>query len=68
MNLETWKRWGRFAVLGKNDPASRHDHLIAKEAEVLAFIKTGPWMLEQERIPLLDVEKAINSAFSVREN
>jgi hypothetical protein len=68
MDLETWKRWGRFAVLGKNDPASRHDHLTAKEAEVLAFVKTGPWMLEQERIPLLDVEKAINSAFSVREN
>jgi hypothetical protein len=63
MNNETWNRWKRFAVAGKKDPAAPYDHLTAEEMEALTAVKAGPWMLEQERIPLRDVDSAIKQAF-----
>lgn len=63
MDDETWKCWNRFAVLGRRDPGARYDHLTVDEAEALTSVAAGPWMLEQERIPVEDVEKAINQAF-----
>jgi hypothetical protein len=64
MDDETWRGWSRFAVPGKSDPGARFDHLTASEAEALTSVAAGSWMLEQERIPLQDVERAINQAFS----
>jgi len=64
MDRETWKRCNRFAVSGKMDAGARYDHLTAEETEVLAAVMAGSWMLEQERIPLQDAEKAIREAFA----
>jgi len=63
MDDETWKCWKQFAVPGKMDPGARYDHLTANEAEALAAVMAGSWMLEQERIPLQDVENAIQNIF-----
>jgi hypothetical protein len=63
MDNETWKRWNRYAVPGKQDPSARFDHLTADETEALAFVMAGSRMLEQERIPLQDAEQAIRKAF-----
>jgi hypothetical protein len=64
MDDETWRDWSRFAVPGRSDPGARFDHLTASEAEALTSVAAGSWMLEQERIPLQDVERAIMQAFS----
>jgi hypothetical protein len=63
MDDQTWRRWSRFAVPGKSDTGARFDHLTASEAEALTSVAAGSWMLEQERIPLQDVERAIMQAF-----
>lgn len=63
MDDETWRRWNRFAVPGKSDPGARFDHLTAGEAEALTSVAAGSWMLEQERIPLQDAERAIMQVF-----
>lgn len=63
MDNETWKRWNRYAVPGRQDPGACFDHLTADETEALAVVMAGSWMLEQERIPLLDAEQAIRKAF-----
>lgn len=63
MDDETWKRWSRFAVPGRMDPSARYDYLTANEAEALTYVAAGSRMLEQERIPVQDVEIAINQAF-----
>jgi len=34
------------------------------EREALDAVMAGPWMLEQERIPLSDAERAIRTAFA----
>jgi hypothetical protein len=64
MDDETWRGWSRFAVQGRSDPGARFDHLTAGEAEALTSVAAGSWMLEQERIPLRDVERAIMEAFA----
>ncbi len=64
MDNETWKRWNRFAASGRKDPGARYDHLTAEETEALAAVMAGSWMLEQEKIPLQDAEKAIRKAFA----
>jgi hypothetical protein len=64
MDDETWRVWSRFAVPGKSDPGARFDHLTASEAEALTSVAAGSWMLEQERIPIRDVERAIKQAFA----
>ena len=63
MDKPTWEQWNGFATPGKRDPGARFDHLTALETEALDAIMTGPWMLEQERIPAEAAEKAIQSAF-----
>jgi hypothetical protein len=63
MDNETWKRWNRFAVLGRNDLGARYDHLTAEEREALTALVAGSWMLEQERIPVQEVQIAIERAF-----
>jgi hypothetical protein len=63
MDAETWKRWQMFAVVGKRDPSAQHDNLTAKEEAVLKAVVAGPWMLEQERIPVREAESAIKAAF-----
>jgi len=63
MDHETWKIWKRFAVTGRKDPGARFDHLTANETEALSAVMAGPWMLEQERIPVQEVERAIKRAF-----
>jgi hypothetical protein len=64
MDRETWMHWNQFTVLGKKDPGARHDFLTAEETEGLAAVISGTRMLEQERIPLQDAEKAIKKAFA----
>jgi hypothetical protein len=64
MDNEAWKRWNQYAVLGRQDPGARFDHLTAGETEALVAVMAGSWMLEQERIPLQDAEQAIRKAFS----
>ena len=64
MDHETWKRWNRFAVLGRKDLGARYDHLTPEEREVLAAVMANSLMLEQERIPLQDAENAIKKAFA----
>lgn len=63
MDDETWKCWKQFAVPGKRDPGARYDHLTANETEALAAVMASSWMLEQERIPVQDVENAIQNIF-----
>ena len=63
MDDETWKCWKQFAVPGKRDPGAQYDHLTANETEALALAMAGSRMLEQERIPVRDVENAIQDAF-----
>lgn len=63
MDHETWKCWNRFAVSGRKDPGVRFDHLAANETEVLTAVMAGSLMLEQERIPVDEVERAIKKAF-----
>jgi hypothetical protein len=63
MDHDTWKLWNRFAVAGRKDPGARFDHLTANETEALSAVMAGPWMLEQERIPVQEVERAIKRAF-----
>jgi hypothetical protein len=64
MDAAAWKCWGRFAVAGKRDLAAQHAYLTMEEAAALRAVKAGPWMLEQERIPLEAVERALFDAFA----
>jgi hypothetical protein len=64
MDHETWKRWNRFAVLGRKDLGARYDHLTPAEREALAVVMANSLMLEQEKIPLQDAENAIKKAFA----
>jgi hypothetical protein len=63
MDDRTWAQWNRFAVAGKRDPTAPHRHLTTHELAALNAVRAGPWMLEQERIPLSEAERAINFAF-----
>lgn len=63
MDDETWKRWNRFAVAGRRDLGARCDCLTANEMPALASVVAGAWVLEQERIPIPEVERAIQMAF-----
>lgn len=63
MDDGTWKRWSRFAVAGRRDQGARFDCLTANERQALTSVVAGAWMLEQERIPVQEVERAIQMAF-----
>src|SRR4051812_17864562 len=54
MDDVAWSRWKHLAVPGKRDATARHSHLTAGERAALNAVLAGPWMLEQERIPVFD--------------
>jgi len=64
MDLAAWCRWKHLALPGRRDPAARHPHLTDSERQALEGIVRGPWMLEQERIPLHDAELSLRTALS----
>jgi hypothetical protein len=64
MDATAWSQWKHLAVPGKRDMTTRHTHLTTAERAAFEAVMTGPWMLEQERIPPHDAEHAIRSAFS----
>lgn len=64
MDEAAWGRWKHLAVPGKRDSTAHHTHLTAAERAALKAVLTGPWMLEQERIPLAEADRAILAAFA----
>ena len=48
---------------GKRDTTASLSHLTANEKAALSRVLAGPWMLEQERIPVADAERAVIAAF-----
>jgi hypothetical protein len=63
MDQDAWIRWKHLAVPGKRDSSVRHACLTATERVALSAVLAGPWMLEQERIPPLEAERAVEGAF-----
>jgi hypothetical protein len=63
MDQSAWSRWKPLAVPGKRDSASSFSNLTAGEQGALTEILVGPWMLEQERIPTQEAERAIFAEF-----
>jgi len=68
MDYEAWSRWKHLATLGRRDTTARDTHLEPSERAALKEILTGPWMLEQERIPPGVAAEAIGRAFDVVES
>lgn len=64
MDEAAWSRWKHLAVPGKRDAAAHHGHLLATERAVLNAVVAGPWMLEQERIPPSEAERAVLAALA----
>jgi hypothetical protein len=64
MDETAWSRWKHLAVPGKRDATARHTHLTAAERAALDAVLTGPWMLEQERIPHHEAERTIRCALT----
>jgi hypothetical protein len=64
MDETAWLRWKHLAVPGKRDPTAQHTHLTNEERVAFEAVLEGPWMLEQERIPILDAEQALVSMLS----
>jgi hypothetical protein len=60
----SWHKWGHLATLGRRDLTVQHDHLTETERAALTLVLAGPWMLEQEKIPWLEAERAIHDAIS----
>jgi hypothetical protein len=56
MDETAWVKWKHLAVLGKRDCSVKHTGLTASERAALNGVLAGPWMLEQERIPLAEAE------------
>jgi hypothetical protein len=63
MDRDTWERWGHLAVPGKRDRSAVCDALTQTEAACLSEALRGPWMLEQERIPMAAVERALRATW-----
>jgi hypothetical protein len=63
MDDVAWSTWKHLAVPGKRDASVRHMHLTDGERRAREAVLAGPWMLEQERIPQVDAERALQSAF-----
>jgi hypothetical protein len=63
MDHAAWCSWKHLAVPGKRDFTARFSHLTAPEQAALEAILSGPWMLEQERIPTEDADRAVMMAF-----
>ena len=64
MDDTAWLQWKHLAVSGKRDPTARDTYLTAAERAALVAVRTGPWMLEQERIPVGVAETALRAVFS----
>ena len=64
MDEESWCRWKHLAVLGKRDSSARHNYLTSAERTALEAVLAGPWMLEQEKIPLAEAERVIFEVFA----
>jgi hypothetical protein len=62
MDDVTWERWVRFVVPGKRDRTARHDGLTEAERRALEWAVAGPWLLEQERIPVAEANEALVGA------
>jgi hypothetical protein len=63
MDEDAWAQWKHLAVPGRRDSSVKHIGLTASERGALDAVLAGPWMLEQERIPLAEAEAAIRAAF-----
>jgi len=63
MDEDAWIRWKHLAVRGKRDSSVKHSCLTPSERSVLSAVLAGPWMLEQERIPLAVAKRAVEAAF-----
>jgi hypothetical protein len=63
MDETAWVKWKHLAVPGKRDCSVKHIGLTASERAALNGVLAGPWMLEQERIPLAEAERAAMTAF-----
>jgi hypothetical protein len=63
MDEVSWRDWKHLAVEGKRDSSARHFHLTSSEQAALKAVLEGPYMLEQERIPADEAERAILKAF-----
>jgi hypothetical protein len=64
MDDAAWSTWKHLAVPGKRDASVHHLHLTDSERSAHNAVLAGPWMLEQERIPPADAERALQSAFA----
>ena len=64
MDDVAWSTWKHLAVPGKRDGSVRHVHLTAGERRAHDAVVSGPWMLEQERIPPPEAERALQSIFA----
>jgi len=64
MDDVAWSTWKHLAVPGKRDASVRHMHLTEGERMAHEAVVAGPWMLEQERIPPGDADRALQSVFS----
>jgi hypothetical protein len=63
MDENAWVQWKYLAVPGKRDFSAKHVGLTASERAALNDVLAGPWMLEQERIPFAEAERAVMMAF-----
>jgi hypothetical protein len=63
MDEDAWTKWKHLAVPGKRDSSVKHIGLTASERAALDGVLAGPWMLEQERIPVAEAEAAVMAAF-----
>jgi hypothetical protein len=63
MDEAAWHAWKHLAVPGKKDSAGSLSYLTATEQRALKSILAGPWMLEQEKIPIVEAERAIAAIF-----
>ena len=61
-----WRAWSHLASRGKRDVGATHSHLADEERDVLQAVLSGPFVLEQERIPSAVADAAIFKAFENR--
>jgi hypothetical protein len=64
MDETAWLRWKHLAVPGKRDSTARDTYLTPAEKAALVAVRSGPWMLEQERIPVGVAETALRAVLS----
>jgi hypothetical protein len=64
MDQAAWCQWNHLTVPGKRDITASLSHLTVNEKAALREVLAGPWMLEQERIPVAEAERAVIAAFA----